>query len=72
VLNEFYFNVTQKLKPGLKHRAAREAVKALLTWAPFTTDERTIETWEIQIAIASRFGTHSLWRAPLSTSANTC
>ena len=49
VLNEFYFNVTQKLKPGLARRAARGAVRALLAWEPFTFDVKTIEAaWEIQ------------------------
>jgi len=49
VLNEFYFNVTQKLKPGLTRKAARGAVRALFAWEPFTFDERTLETaWEIQ------------------------
>lgn len=49
VLNEFYFNGTQKLKPGLTRKLARGAVRALLAWEPFTFDERTIEAaWEIQ------------------------
>lgn len=49
VLNEFYFNATQKLKPGLPRKAARTTVRALFAWEPFTFDERTLDTaWEIQ------------------------
>lgn len=49
VLNEFYFNATQKLKPGLAPKRARDAVKALMAWEPFTFDAPTIETaWEVQ------------------------
>jgi predicted nucleic acid-binding protein len=66
VLNEFYFNATQKLKPGLSRKAARDAVKALRAWAPFITDERTIETaWEIQ----DRYRL-SLWDALVVASAS--
>ena len=49
VLNEFYVNATQKLKPGLEPAGAREAVKALLAWEPFTFDARTLEAaWQVQ------------------------
>lgn len=49
VLNEFYVNATEKLKPGLSRKAARETVKTLMAWAPFAIDGRTIEVaWEIQ------------------------
>jgi predicted nucleic acid-binding protein len=49
VLNEFYVNATQKLKPGLAPKRAREVVKALLAWEPFTFDGPTIEAaWNVQ------------------------
>jgi predicted nucleic acid-binding protein len=66
VLSEFYVNTTQKLKPGLSPKAARESVKALLAWAPFATDGRVIETaWEVQ----DRYRL-SLWDALVVASAS--
>lgn len=38
VLNEFYVNATQKLKPGMKRDDAWEVVEALATWNPITLD----------------------------------
>lgn len=38
VLNEFYVNATQKLKPGLTRNEAWEDVEALLAWDPVVLD----------------------------------
>jgi predicted nucleic acid-binding protein len=70
VLSEFYVNATEKLKPGLSRKAARESVATLSAWAPFASDGRTIEVaWEIQ-------DRHQLswWDALIMASAsiNTC
>lgn len=57
VLQEFYVNATQKLKPGLDRRLAREEVLDLRAWRPFTVSVDTVETaWRFQ----DRFGL-SFW-----------
>ncbi|HEX4960641.1 MAG TPA: PIN domain-containing protein [Thermoanaerobaculia bacterium] len=49
VLQEFYVNVTQKLKPGLDRQSARQEVRELTTWHPILLDSRVVsEAWELQ------------------------
>lgn len=49
VLSEFFVAATQKLKPGLTARDAREYVRVLATWNPALVDERVFETaWRTQ------------------------
>ncbi len=49
VLQEFYATVTQKLKPGLNSKDAREDVRSLLAWDPIPVNDRVIEgAWLIQ------------------------
>src|SRR5262249_20913233 len=49
VLQEFYVNATQKLKPGLDRQSAREEVRDLMTWNPIPIDGRMIEgAWGLQ------------------------
>lgn len=53
VLNEFYVNVTRKLKPGMPAGDARAEVRRYQRWQPWAVDHATVETaW----AIESRFG----------------
>jgi len=49
VLNEFYVAVTQKLKPGMAQREAREEVRDFITWKPVPLSSELIErAFEIQ------------------------
>lgn len=49
VLNEFYYSVTQKLKPGLSREAARKKVRDLFAWKPLHVDTKMLSSsWEIQ------------------------
>jgi predicted nucleic acid-binding protein len=49
VLQEFYVTVTEKLKPGLDSKSARDDVRALLAWRPREVDARLIDgAWAIQ------------------------
>ena len=49
VLQEFYLNATQKLKPGLDRKAARQEVIDLAVWHPVTVDFQVIaEAWDLQ------------------------
>ena len=49
VLNEFYVTVTQKLRPGMDKKSAREDVRCLLTWHPTPVDTSVIEGgWRLQ------------------------
>jgi predicted nucleic acid-binding protein len=49
VLQEFYVTVTEKLKPGLDPKSARDDVRALLAWRPIAVDARLIDgAWAIQ------------------------
>jgi predicted nucleic acid-binding protein len=59
ILQEYYLTVTGKLKPGLPARAARDDVRALLTWYPVRPEGDILEgAWAIQ----DRFGL-SWWDA---------
>jgi predicted nucleic acid-binding protein len=49
ILQEFYLNATQKLKPGLDRKAARQEVKDLAVWHPIPVDFQVIaEAWDLQ------------------------
>lgn len=49
VLQEYYAVVVHKLRPGLKKEAAREDVRALMTWQPVPISPAVIErAWTIQ------------------------
>ena len=49
VLQEFYVTVTEKIKPGLSRRSARDDVRSLLAWLPIPVDDRVVEgAWVIQ------------------------
>jgi predicted nucleic acid-binding protein len=49
VLNEFYVMVTQKLKPGLDRRSARDEIRTLFSWRPSVLDRDVIEGgWRVQ------------------------
>jgi len=49
VLQEFYTTVTVKLRPGMGVRAARQEVRALVSWNPVTVDEAVVErAWAVQ------------------------
>lgn len=49
VLQEYYATVTDKLKPGLDHKIARNDVRALFAWRPIPIETRVIEGgWSIQ------------------------
>lgn len=66
VLQEYYVNVTQKLKPGLPPAEARRDVRDLLAWDPLKTDGSILESawnlidrygfswWDAQIVAAAR------------------
>lgn len=66
VLQEYYLNVTQKLKPGLPLADARRDVRSLLVWNPVKTDAPLLESawglcdrygfswWDAQIVAAAR------------------
>lgn len=59
VLNEYYVNLTQKLKPGLPPARARQDVRALMAWNPARTDKALMESaWQL----ADRYG-FSWWDA---------
>jgi len=49
VLQEFYYTVTQKLKPGMTCSSAQNDVRALLAWRPVAVDYRVMESaWYLQ------------------------
>ncbi|HEX4494460.1 MAG TPA: PIN domain-containing protein [Thermoanaerobaculia bacterium] len=49
VLQEFYLNATQKLKPGLNPEMARREVIDLAAWHPISVDLRVIaDAWDLQ------------------------
>ncbi len=66
VLQEFYVNVTQKLKPGLPVADARRDLRALLAWNPLSVsatlldaawelmDRFSFSWWDAQIVAAAR------------------
>lgn len=65
VLQEYYVNVTQKLKPGLPTALARQDVRNLLAWHPVKNDAALIEAaW----ALADRYG-FSWWDAQIVAAA---
>ena len=65
VLQEFYVNATQKLKPGLAVEPARQDVRNLLAWRPVKTDTALLESaW----GLADRFG-FSWWDAQIVAAA---
>ncbi|MBK9325793.1 MAG: PIN domain-containing protein [Hydrogenophilales bacterium] len=65
VLQEFYVNATQKLKPGLPVELARQDVRNLLLWRPIGTDAGLIEgAWRL----ADRYG-FSWWDAQIVAAA---
>jgi len=65
VLQEFYVNATQKLKPGLPVAQARADMRGLLAWRPVKTDPALIEAaW----GLADRFG-FSWWDAQIVAAA---
>ncbi len=55
VLNEFYVNVTRKLRPSMPLSEAHAEVRRYEVWQPWPIDLATVETaW----AIESRYGLH--------------
>ena len=64
VLQEYYVNVTQKLKPGLPPSEARRDVRNLLAWDPVKTDggparirlEPVRPSWILVVGRADRCG----------------
>jgi predicted nucleic acid-binding protein len=66
VLQAYYVNATQKLKPGLPRDQARQDVRNLLAWQPVRTDALLLESawnlsdrygfswWDAQIVAAAR------------------
>lgn len=49
VLQEFYVNVTQKLKPGLDRASARQEIRDLTAWRPLLISSFTLlAAWELQ------------------------
>lgn len=47
-MQEFYVNVTQKLKPGLPAADARRDLRALLAWNPLSTSAILLDAaWEL-------------------------
>jgi predicted nucleic acid-binding protein len=49
VLQEFYLNATQKLKPGLSRELARQEIRDLTTWHPLPVDLQVVaDTWDLQ------------------------
>ena len=53
VLQEYYVNVTQKLKPGLPPSEARRDVRNLLAWDPVKTDGAPLES---ALSLSDRHG----------------
>jgi predicted nucleic acid-binding protein len=53
VLQEFYYTVTTKLKPGMDKQSARDDVESLMAWGPSLIDDDIIRNaWILQ----DRFG----------------
>lgn len=49
VLNEYYYTVTQRLRPGRNPELARAEIRALATWKPIPIHPTTIErAWLLQ------------------------
>ena len=67
VLNDFYTNVTRKIKPPMQPGDARAEVRRYQRWQPWAIDHPTVETaWSVE----SRFG-FSYWDALIVASAQT-
>ena len=67
VLNEFYTNVTRKIKPPMQAGDARAEVRRYQRWEPWLVDHATVETaWSVE----SRFG-FTYWDALIVASAQT-
>jgi predicted nucleic acid-binding protein len=65
VLNEFYVNVTRKIKPPMSAGDARAEVRRYQRWQPWVLDHSTVESaW----AVESRYGL-SYWGALIVASA---
>jgi len=65
VLQEFYLNATQKLKPGLDRKLARQEVQDLMTWRPIPVDFQVIaDAWDLQ----DRYGI-SFWDSLIAAAA---
>lgn len=65
VLQEFYVNATQKLKPGLAVALARQDVRNLVMWRPVMVDDALLESaW----VLCDRFG-FSWWDAQIVAAA---
>ncbi len=55
VLNEFYVNVTRKIRPPMPVQTARAEVRRYEVWQPWQIDQATIESaWVVE----SRYGLH--------------
>jgi predicted nucleic acid-binding protein len=66
VLNEFYVNVTRKLRPAMPMGDARAEVRRYQHWQPWQVDQQTVETaW----AFEARFGL-SYWDALMVAAAS--
>jgi predicted nucleic acid-binding protein len=67
VLNEFYTNVTRKIKPPMQSGDARAEVRRYQRWQPWAIDHPTVETaWSIE----SRFG-FNYWDSLIVAAAQT-
>ncbi len=67
VLNEFYVNVTRKIKPPMPSGDARAEVRRYQRWQPWAMDHSIVETaWSVE----SRFG-FSYWDSLIVASAQT-
>ena len=67
ILQEFYVNVTRKLRPGLAREQARAEIEDLLSWRPFQVEAETIRAaWKVQ----DRFGL-SFWDSLIAATART-
>lgn len=65
VLQEYYVNVTAKLRPGLPAADARDDVRSLFAWRPVGMDTTVVEAaW----SITDRFGL-SFWDAAVVAAA---
>lgn len=72
VLQEYYVNATQKLKPGLSKEQARRDIRNLCFWDPVRTDVALIESawlladrfrfswWDAQVVAAARIARCSI------------
>lgn len=50
VLAEFYHVVTERLEPGLDAATAREDIRDLLAWQPFSVDRTALEgAWSLHV-----------------------